>query len=144
MKDFETLEEWVKEINLAEIPIIVEGKNDIKALRSIGIDNEVFSLSKKPIYKVVEDFEAKETIILTDFDKKGKELYGRLKSSLQSMGVKVDNFFREWLQKNMKISHIEGIEGAKNNKNCYIKNNNKMRLKNKIEDSNRDEILEEE
>ncbi len=103
------LSEWVEDINRSKKSIIVEGKNDIKALLEIGVTNEIQPLSKKPIYKVVEDFHYKDVIVLTDFDKKGKELYGKLNSGLQSRGVKVDKTYREWLQKNIKISHIEGI-----------------------------------
>jgi len=106
----ETIKEWVEEINNRDNTLIVEGKNDIAALRKIGIIKPIESLSKKPIYKIAEDFPQKKAIILTDFDKKGKELYGKLKRELQSWGITVDNVFREWLQNNSKISHIEGID----------------------------------
>ncbi|MFW6383166.1 MAG: toprim domain-containing protein [Nanoarchaeota archaeon] len=106
----ETISEWIKEINNEEIALIVEGKKDINALRKIGVNNPIHPLSKKPIYKIAEEFPQKKVIILTDFDKKGKELYAKLSRELQSWGIKVDYVFREWLQKNTKLSHIEGID----------------------------------
>lgn len=108
----ETIKEWIEEINKIDKSIIVEGKKDIKALRKIGVNKPIHSLNKEPIYKIAEEFPSKEVVILTDFDKKGKELYSRLKRELQSWGIKVDNVFREWLQRNTKISHIEGIDKA--------------------------------
>jgi len=52
--------------------------------------------------------------ILTDFDKKGKQIYLLLKSQLQEIGVRLDNTLRGVLLKK-KISHIEGLSH-------YIKN----------------------
>ncbi|MDO8642334.1 MAG: toprim domain-containing protein [Candidatus Woesearchaeota archaeon] len=103
--------EWLEKINTSNKLIIVEGKKDAHALCSLGVNNHVVMLSKKPLYAVVEDVAEKTTdvIILTDFDKKGKELYGKLKKSLIAHGVQVDNTFREFLQ-NTGISHIEGLK----------------------------------
>lgn len=109
-KFMENLDEWIDRVNASGISIIVEGKKDVSALKKIGIKNSMFCLSVKPIYKVAEDFKAREVIILTDFDKKGKELYGKLSTELQSQGVRIDRTFREWLQRNTKLSHIEGLD----------------------------------
>jgi dTMP kinase len=88
--------------------IIVEGLKDKKALESLGIQN-VITL-KKPLYAVIEDIvdSKKECIILTDLDKKGKELYAKLSSKLKQFGVKIDNSFREFLFKT-KLRQIEGL-----------------------------------
>ena len=102
---------FISKLKASNKLIIVEGPKDKKALNSIGVNNYIVVLSKKAIFEVIEDV-AKITdfvIILTDFDKKGKELYGKLNSGLQKLGVKVDHYFREWLQKNTKLSHIEGL-----------------------------------
>lgn len=105
MKDF------LEELKRAEKVIIVEGPKDISSLRKLGLKQKIVKLSKKPIYKVVEDVAdcTKDAIILTDFDKKGKELYGRLRTGLERHGVRVDHKFREWLLKNTQLSHIEGL-----------------------------------
>jgi len=68
-------------------------------------------LDRKAIFSVIEDIAkiTSEVIILTDFDAEGKKLYGKLNSGLQKHGVKVDKYFREWLQRNTKLSHVEGL-----------------------------------
>lgn len=101
----------IDKLNNYKYIIIVEGKKDRITLEKLGIKNNIIELSKKPIYKIIEEIASqdKECIILTDFDKKGKQLYGKLNSGLTRLGVKVNNKFREFLQKNTKISHIEGL-----------------------------------
>mgnify|MGYP006286647133 CR=1 FL=1 len=104
--------EWVQALKRSEKTIIVEGKKDKQALESLGIGREgkIVMLSKRPIYAIIEQVadNATDAIILTDLDKKGKELYGKLSSGLQRLGVRVDNKYREFLQK-QRVSHIEGI-----------------------------------
>lgn len=111
MEDIE-LESWLEKLRAEEKAIIVEGIKDKNALISLGITEKlIFTLSKKALFELTEDIadNFKEAIILTDFDKKGKELYGKLNKDLVTNGVKVDNYFREFLQKKTKLSHIEGI-----------------------------------
>ncbi|MFH1505901.1 MAG: toprim domain-containing protein [archaeon] len=90
--------------------IIVEGKKDIAALRSFGVDN-VIQLYKDPIYKIVEKVveTGREVLILTDLDKEGKKLFGKLNKELQRRGVKVDNHLRELLFKT-GLKEIEGLD----------------------------------
>jgi len=96
--------------NLKTKLIIVEGKNDKLALEKLNIKN-IITLSKKPLFKIIEETanQDKEVAILTDLDKKGKELYGKLNSGLQRFGVRVDNKFRNFLFKKTKIRQIEGL-----------------------------------
>lgn len=104
------IEEEIGKLKQAGNIIIVEGIKDKRALNHFGLKN-IVTLSKKPIFHIIEELSKKnKTIaILTDFDKKGKQLYGKLNSGLQRLGVKVDNRFREFLQKNTRLSHIEGL-----------------------------------
>jgi len=90
--------------------IIVEGKKDKSALEKFGIEN-ILTLSRKPLFSIIEDVvkKNKEVVILTDLDRKGKQLYGRLNSGLQKFGVKVNNTFREFLFRETKLRQIEGI-----------------------------------
>ncbi|MBW2983674.1 toprim domain-containing protein [Candidatus Woesearchaeota archaeon] len=110
IKNTDEIEEEIERLKNSENIIIVEGIKDKKALNYLGLKN-IVTLSKKPMFQIIEELSKKnKTItILTDFDKKGKQLYGRLNSGLQRHGVKVDNRFREFLQKNTKLSHIEGL-----------------------------------
>jgi 5S rRNA maturation endonuclease (ribonuclease M5) len=110
------LNEFIQKLKFCKKSIIVEGQKDKKSLESLGLKN-IFTLSKKPIFEIAEEISktADEIIILTDFDKEGKKLYGKISKELTRNGIKVDHFFREWLQKNTKLSHIEGLDS-------YIKN----------------------
>ena len=106
--------EWADKLKDSGKTVVVEGKKDARALNSFGVF-KIFTLSKKPLYAVVEEIAAKskEVVILTDFDKQGKALYGKLKSYFQRQGCEVDNYFREFLQKNFRFSHVEGIGFSK-------------------------------
>lgn len=114
----ESLTEFIGLLKQSKKAIIVEGIKDKKALESLSIKN-IFVLNKKPIFEVVENLAKnnKEAIILTDLDKEGKKLYGKIFQELKRNRIKVDRYFREWLQKNTKLSHIEGLE-------TYINKNN--------------------
>ncbi|MBI2658066.1 toprim domain-containing protein [Candidatus Woesearchaeota archaeon] len=110
MRDIEEFKKHIDKIKSSNILVIVEGKKDRNALESLGISN-VVELSKKPLFQIVEEIAGsnKECIILTDLDKKGKELYGKLNSNLQRHGVKVNNKFREFLFRNTKLRQVEGL-----------------------------------
>lgn len=106
----EDLDEWVEKINDDCSLIIVEGIKDKKALENMGVENEIKTLSKKPIFSIIEDVSInKKAIILTDLDKEGKKLYGKLKDGLSKHGVVIDNKFREFLFSETKIRQIEGL-----------------------------------
>jgi len=103
--------EIFEEIKNSNVLVIVEGKKDKTALQKLGINN-VMELSRKPLFQIVEEVASanKECIILTDLDKKGKEIYGKLNSNLQRHGVKINNKLREFLFRHTKLRQIEGID----------------------------------
>ena len=109
--------EHINKIKKSKILVIVEGKKDRKTLQSFGIKN-IVELNKKPIFEIVENISSKnkECVILTDLDKTGKALYGKLNHGLQQFGVKIDNNFRNFLYKNTKLRQIEGMA-------TYMENN---------------------
>lgn len=115
MNNFDLEEEIIKLKQSGKL-IIVEGKKDKIALEKLGIKN-IISLSKKPIFWVIEEISRKNkgVVILTDLDKHGKELFGKLNSGLQYHGVNVDNKFREFLFKKTKLRQIEGLINYINN-----------------------------
>jgi len=103
------IDKWVNQIVQDNSSlIIVEGKNDIKALNKLGINN-VISINK-PIYLIIEDIarKNKEAIILTDFDPEGRKLYSKIKQEMNRNGIKVNEHYRKFLSK-CKITHIEGL-----------------------------------
>ena len=91
--------------------VIVEGKKDRIALEKFGIRN-IVELNKKPLFQIAEEISNSndECVILTDLDKKGKELFGKLNSGLQKNGVRVNNQLREFLFKHTKLRQIEGLD----------------------------------
>lgn len=111
MDKMEELSEWINKIRDSDAIIVVEGREDKAALNRLGICN-IVQLNKRALYKVVEELieKGKEVIILTDLDKKGKQLYGRLNHDLQRFGVKIDNRFRNFLFKHTKLRQIEGLD----------------------------------
>lgn len=108
------LHAWIGKIKKSKLAIIAEGKKDKAALEKLGI-TRITTLSKQPLFAIIEELAKteNEVIILTDFDKKGKELYGKLKKYSEHVGLKVNHGFREWLQRNTKYSHVEGINMEK-------------------------------
>jgi 5S rRNA maturation endonuclease (ribonuclease M5) len=87
--------------------VIVEGKNDKKALKNLGFLN-IITLAT-PLYQIVETISDDEIIILTDFDSKGIELYKKIKSDCSQRGIAIDNSIRSYLRKS-DLVHIEGLD----------------------------------
>jgi 5S rRNA maturation endonuclease (ribonuclease M5) len=94
------------------IPIIVEGPNDAKTLRKLGMVGPIFCAKSRRLGLV--DFldsiaTHSELIILTDFDKEGRALAWRLRRDLTQMRVKAN--VEIWKQlKALVRSEIVGIE----------------------------------
>jgi 5S rRNA maturation endonuclease (ribonuclease M5) len=109
MSNSAEIQGFLEKLKNSEKAVIVEGKKDKAALERLGVKN-IFTL-KKPLFAVVEEIAAsyKEVIIFTDLDEEGKKLYGKLNSWLSYHGVKVDNYFREFLFRNTKIRQVEGL-----------------------------------
>ena len=76
------LQEWIDKLVKEQPDIIVEGLKDKRALEKLGL-KKIITL-KKPLYATVEDVASKtaQVLILTDLDKKGKELFARLREVL--------------------------------------------------------------
>jgi len=75
----------------AEMPIIVEGLRDVKALKLLGVEENVVSLSKGlSILAFCESIsrEWDSAVILTDWDRKGGRLARRLKEAFEANDVR--------------------------------------------------------
>jgi 2,5-diamino-6-(ribosylamino)-4(3H)-pyrimidinone 5'-phosphate reductase len=94
------------------VPVIVEGPNDVRTLRKLGIVGPIFCAKSRRLGLV--DFldsiaTYSEVIILTDFDKEGRALAWRLCRDLSQMRVKVN--VEIWKQlKALARSEMVGIE----------------------------------
>ncbi|MBS3077640.1 hypothetical protein J4233_05205 [Candidatus Pacearchaeota archaeon] len=97
-----------------ECVILVEGKNDIKSLKSAGFE-KVYAIHvpgvglRERIEQIVSEVGTKETFcVLMDLDKSGKKFYTLIKPILQELGVRVDTKFRGLLSRE-NVSHLEGF-----------------------------------
>lgn len=94
------------------VPIIVEGPNDVRVLRRLGIAGPIFCAKSRRL-GLVDFLDSvamhSEVVILTDFDKEGRALAWRLRRDLSNMRVKTN--VEIWKQlKALVRSEIVGIE----------------------------------
>ncbi len=93
---------------LRELPVIVEGINDKRALKKLGV-RYIITL-RKPMYVIAEELaKYKKVAVLTDLDKEGKSLYRKMKENLTRNGIQVNDEFRYFLFKETKLRQIEGL-----------------------------------
>ncbi|MDH3365682.1 MAG: toprim domain-containing protein [Thermoplasmata archaeon] len=74
-----------------KMPVVVEGLRDIRALKLLGVERNVVSLSKGMSILAFCEFLSKEwssAVILTDWDRKGGRLARKLKEAFEASGVK--------------------------------------------------------
>ena len=112
-KSLEELEKALLELieENKKIPIIVEGKKDIEALRKLGITGEIIRFNTGMSISNFCDMisqKYKNIILLTDWDKKGGYLCFTLKKNLESR-VKCNTKFRELFAKRSMTRTIEGL-----------------------------------
>lgn len=91
------------------IPIIVEGKKDALALRSLAIEGRIIEAKTRgksmlDVISQVEECETQEVILLLDFDRRGREWTRRLTQHFEKMQIKPNIYF--W----KKILNIAGHE----------------------------------
>ena len=77
----------------AGAPIIVEGRRDEAALRKLGIRGRIHCLKAtgEPRFRLIERLDgSKRAIVLTDFDREGRELGTWLHQELSHRGISAD------------------------------------------------------
>lgn len=126
----ERLREVLEALNEAnkKFPVIVEGKKDKGALKSLGVDGEIIVLNRgKNLYEFCEDIAEKfsRVIILVDWDTTGDSLHQSLSENLKGHWEAFSPF-REIMkllcQKDVKdiegipklLSRLEGMRLADN------------------------------
>ncbi|MCD6483965.1 MAG: toprim domain-containing protein [Candidatus Odinarchaeota archaeon] len=112
----EKVDNIVRDINAEKIPIIVEGVNDKKTLRNLGIETRIFTTQnryKQNLVEFVETIEktinGKKILILTDFDKEGETLNKKLTSELTMRGFTPLHGVRRAIRK-LLFKHSKQIE----------------------------------
>jgi 5S rRNA maturation endonuclease (ribonuclease M5) len=93
--------EYLAEESAKGIPIIVEGKKDVEALRTLNIEGSIVSAksggkSLLDVISEVEESSPSEVILLLDYDRRGKEWTKRLKLSLENARITPNTTF--WRQ----------------------------------------------
>lgn len=76
-------------------PIIVEGKNDVAALRCLGVEGNLITVKTggRSFLDVVSEVERAgtvEVVLFLDFDRRGKEGTKRLKQGFERVKIKAD------------------------------------------------------
>ncbi len=103
-------------------PLIVEGKNDVKALSELGLVGDIISAksSGKSFLDVLNEVEKRgkrEVILLMDFDRRGREWTTRMAERLERMRI-IPNL-RFWKGLLSLVGHdVKDIEGLA----TYLKN----------------------
>lgn len=113
-KILQALERLAKESEKG-IPIIVEGKKDVKALRELAIEGRIIEAktsgkSMLDVISQVEEYGTQEVILLLDFDRRGREWTKRLKQHLEKMKIKPNIFFWKKLL-NIVGREVKDVEG---------------------------------
>lgn len=113
--------------------LIVEGKNDEKALKTLGLNN-IIKINRKPLYKVAEEAARakKEIVILTDFDREGRALAAKLSRLLSPRKIRINRRLRKKIMEFGK-TEIENLRNLRED-DLHVKvstNFNKIRDKGK-------------
>jgi 5S rRNA maturation endonuclease (ribonuclease M5) len=106
-----TVLEALYEVN-KRVPILVEGKRDVRALRQLGMAGEIISIhSGKGLYDFCEDIVERfhRVVLLLDWDEKGEAL-------LRSLSVHLRGLWEEFSPLREIVKHlcqkdIRDIEG---------------------------------
>ncbi len=90
--------------------LIVEGKRDIKALRSFGFKGKILEY-RQLLEFLHKEGTIKKFILLVDFDKEGKKICKKLYNLLSIKGYKVDLYYWRKISefKKFGINEIEDI-----------------------------------
>jgi 5S rRNA maturation endonuclease (ribonuclease M5) len=114
--DLDALEELISallEASRQGAAIIVEGRKDVKALRSLGAKGPVIMASQKPALDLAEEAGRRypEVIVLTDWDQKGDEMAQNIELYLRHTAARADLDIRSRIKKLVKkeIKDVESL-----------------------------------
>lgn len=95
--------------------IIVEGQNDIEALKELTVEGNMISVKTagRSFLDIITEIEGQnntKVILLLDFDRRGREWAKRLRERLEEKRIKVDISF--WNRLRVLVGHeIKDVEG---------------------------------
>jgi 5S rRNA maturation endonuclease (ribonuclease M5) len=111
----ESLDLFIKKLNdesKNDSLLVVEGKNDARALISLGFKGNLFLLCNKSLVKLNDEADKyNKIILLLDLDRKGRSLTRKSILILQGQKKKIDLFYRKKIKKVTKgrIKQIEHL-----------------------------------
>lgn len=106
----------LREIDRFVDMVIVEGRRDVEALKSLGLVKPIFTCSSPGrshpdlVEEIAKDF--RRVVILTDFDEEGRDLNRKLAAMLEQRGLTVAEGYRRAMGKilgELRISTIESL-----------------------------------
>ncbi|MFQ5761448.1 MAG: toprim domain-containing protein [Candidatus Bathyarchaeia archaeon] len=113
----EMLQRWIELLGEKSAEggiILVEGVKDAEALRRAGVNGEILCVKSRQatladvLHPLVDV--NREVIVLPDFDRRGKQLAGRIVRYLQGRGGNPN--LRFWLRVHgLGASHVKDVEG---------------------------------
>lgn len=113
---FERLLEVLDELAIEnlETPIVVEGQRDVKALRILGCAGAIHAINAgDSLHDRAESFAAgtRRVILLTDWDRKGDQLFDMMRGKLHANGVRADGDFRDKIRMWMRppVKDVESL-----------------------------------
>jgi len=117
-RDAPELYRLIERFNVEIDTIIVEGIRDEDALRRIGYEGCILRLSRTRgvlglSLVIRKEHRHEKILILTDFDRRGEELYRKIKNELESVNVKIDEKLRIELKKILEKYSLKTIESIK-------------------------------
>ncbi|MGC8816996.1 MAG: toprim domain-containing protein [Candidatus Hadarchaeum sp.] len=94
------------------VPIVVEGREDEKALKTLGVSGRFCRISSgNSLLNFVERLSgSREIVILTDFDRTGEELAKFINKHAKRLGIEPITEFRERL-KPLVRRNVKDVEG---------------------------------
>lgn len=94
------------------VPILVEGKNDVRSLRKLSFDGKIITLNSGHSLVTLSNMlseDYSEIILLTDFDRTGIELKLQIFNYLNGTGCSVDTYLWERLKKDLPVKTVEEL-----------------------------------
>lgn len=112
-KVLKTLEKY--RVKNEQIPIIVEGKNDLGCLRTLDFQGDIILVNGGNSLVNFSENVAEvndEVIILTDFDRKGVEIKKNIQRYMIGLGCRVDTALWDTIRKYVPIRTVEELPFA--------------------------------
>jgi len=95
--------------SLREATVIVEGKRDKEALKSLGLGN-IFDISSRPLDVFIRLLDRKKKcVVLTDFDREGNKKNRIICNFLEKNGLTPNSRLRKLIKNSFGVTKIEEL-----------------------------------